>query len=162
MKILIHDLEENPFQNLDEDFEIINTRVRAAPCQGCFQCWTKHAGYCVYGDSLQHSGAAIGNSERIIVVSQLCYGGYSAPVKRFFDRGISESLPFLTYRNRKTYHISRYKTRRKLEVYFYGSCDRLERETAREYVECQAVNLNMDSCEVVFINCAEELRRRRL
>lgn len=162
MQILIHDLKENPFQDLENEFEIIDTRMKAVFCQGCFQCWTKNAGYCIYADSLQHSGAAIGNSERIVVVSQLCYGGYSVPIKRFFDRGISESLPFLTYRARKTYHMSRYKTRRTLTVYFYGSCDDLELDTAREYVKRQAVNLDMDSHEVIFTKCAEDLRGRRL
>lgn len=136
--------------------------MQAAPCQGCFQCWTKNAGYCVYADSLQHSGAAIGNSEKIIVVSQLCYGGYSAPIKRFFDRGISESLPFLTYRNGKTYHMSRYKTRRELVVYFYGGCSGFEQETAGEYVERFAVNLDMDSHQVIFLTRAEDLKGYQL
>lgn len=162
MQLLIHDLPENPFPDPDNDFEIIRAEMRAAPCQGCFQCWTKNAGYCIYADCLQHSGAAIGNSERIVVVSKLCYGGYSAPVKRFFDRSISESLPFLTWRNRKTYHMSRYGGKRKLAVYFYGGCDGFERETAREYVERQAVNLDMDSHEVVFVKCAEDLGGYRL
>lgn len=63
MNILIHDLRDYFFQNPDDDFEIINTNVQAVPCQGCFQCWTKNAGYCIYADAFQHSGAAVGNSE---------------------------------------------------------------------------------------------------
>ena len=161
MKLLVHDLAENPFPDLGDDFEIISTREKAAPCQGCFGCWTKNAGYCVYADSLQHSGAAAGNSEEIIVVSRLCYGGYSPQVKRFFDRGISDSSPFLTYRNGKTYHMNRYKTRRVLTVYFYGDCTELEKATAEEYVARHAVNMDAVSHEVIFAACAEDLRGSR-
>ncbi len=157
MQILIHDLPEPCFRNLSGEFQIIDAARKAAPCQGCFQCWTKNAGYCAIADELQHSGAIIGNSEKIVVVSQLCYGGYSAPIKRFFDRSISESLPFFTYRKGKTYHLGRYKTKRKLSVYFYGDCSAFERETAREYVERQAVNFDMDAHEVFFVERAEEI-----
>lgn len=160
MKLLIHDLPEALFQDLGDDFEIIDTNVRAIPCQGCFKCWTKNAGYCVYADALQHSGAAVGNSEEVIVVSQICYGGYSRSIKRFFDRGISDSLPFLTYRKRKTYHKNRYETKRRLTVYFYGNCSEFERETAREYVECHAVNMDADGYEVVFIECVENIEEK--
>lgn len=157
MRILVHDLPASPFKNIGSDLKMIGASGKAAPCQGCFGCWTKNAGYCVYQDALQHSGALAGKSEQIVVVSQICYGGYSPAVKRFFDRAISDSSPFLTYRQGKTYHINRYPTKRRLMVYFYGACTEFERETAREYVERQAVNLGAQAHEVVFAACAEEL-----
>lgn len=162
MKILVHDLSENFFDNLKDSFEIISTDNKAVPCQGCFKCWTKNAGYCVYADKLQHSGAAVGSSEKIVVVSEICYGGYSVGIKRFFDRGISDCSPFLTYRKGKTYHINRYKIKRKLVVYFYGNCSEFERETAREYVSCQAVNMDAEEYEVIFMERADDLRRYEL
>lgn len=162
MKLLIHDLPDTSFGDLAEDFTVIGAPDKAAPCQGCFKCWTKNAGYCVYADSLQHCGALAGKSETIVVVSRLCYGGYSVPVKRFFDRGISDSSPFLTWRRGKTYHINRYRTRRKLIVYFYGACSEPERETAREYVARHADNMDADSCEVIFAESAERVKRLTL
>lgn len=60
MKLLIHDLPDTPFRDLTEDFTVIGAPDKAAPCQGCFKCWTKNAGYCVYADSLQHSDALAG------------------------------------------------------------------------------------------------------
>lgn len=157
MNILIHDLEENSFQNLGDDFEIVNTNIKAAPCQGCFQCWTKNAGYCVYADAFQHSGAAVGNSENVVIISKLCYGGYSPAVKRFLDRGISDSLPFLTFRKGKTYHTSRYKIKRHLIVYFYGEYSEFERETAEEYVARHAVNMQADTHKIFFAKCFEDI-----
>lgn len=156
MNILIHDLEEPFFQTLEHDFEIINTNVKAAPCQGCFQCWTKNAGYCVYTDAFQHNGAMMGSSEHVVIVSKICYGGYSPCVKRFLDRGISDCLPFLTLRKGKTYHISRYPVKRNLTVYFYGACSEFERETAEEYVACHAVNMEADTHKVIFAERFED------
>lgn len=159
MNILIHDLGDLPesaFPNLGEDFEIVNANIKAAPCQGCFKCWTKNAGYCVYADAFQHSGAAVGNSENVIIVSKLCYGGYSPAVKRFLDRGISDCSPFLTYRKGKTYHINRYKIRKNLAVYFYGECSDFERETAKEYVACHAVNMMADTHKIFFAERFED------
>lgn len=162
MKLLIHDLSEDYFHHMNDDFVIINAVGKAASCQGCFKCWTKNAGYCVYADKFQHSGAAVGNSEKIVVVSEICYGGYSVGIKRFFDRGISDCSPFLTYRKGKTYHINRYKIKRKLVVYFYGDCSEFERETAREYVKCQSVNMDADTYEVIFMESAEDLKEYKL
>ena len=42
-------------------------------------------------------------------------------------------------------------------MYFYGDCSAFERETAREYVERQAVNFDMDAHEVFFVERAEEI-----
>lgn len=157
MNILIHDLGEDFPQGLDVGYEIINAAVKAAPCQGCFQCWTKNAGYCVYADAFQHSGAAVGNSENVVIVSKLCYGGYSPAVKRFLDRGISDCLPFLTFRKGRTYHKNRYRAKRSLTVYFYGPCSEFERETAEEYVACHAVNMEAETHQVIFAERLEEL-----
>jgi len=162
VNILIHDLGGYPFRDLENDFKIVDTNVKAAPCQGCFQCWTKNAGYCVYADVFQHSGALAGNSKNVVIVSKICYGGYSPSVKRFLDRGISECLPFLTFRKGKTYHINRYKTRRNLIVYFYGECSGFERETAEEYVASHAVNMGADTYKVTFAECFEDLGEIKL
>ena len=133
--------------------------VKRYHVKGCFKYWTKNAGYCVYSDIFQHSGAAVGNSKEVVVVSAICYGGYSVGIKRFFDRGISDCFPFLTYRKEKTYHINRYGIKRKLVVYFYGDCSDFERETAEEYVKCHAVNMDADKYEVYFADSAEDLIR---
>lgn len=162
MNILIHDLGKYDFQNLKNDFKIINTDIKAAPCQGCFKCWTKNSGYCVYADAFQHSGAAVGNSENVVIISEICYGGYSPSIKRFMDRGISDCTPFLTFRKGKTYHMNRYKIKRNLVVYFYGRCSEFERETAEEYVACHAVNMEAELQKVLFAEHFEDFGEIKL
>lgn len=157
MKVLIHDLGEHPLPDLGDDFTVIPADVPAAPCRGCFRCWTQNPGYCIYADAFRHGGAAVGNSEKVVIVSKICYGGYSPAVKRFLDRSISDSLPFLTFRKGRTYHALRYPIRRELAVYFYGRCSGFERETAEEYVARHAVNIGAHRHRVVFAERLEDL-----
>ncbi len=46
-------------------------------------------------DSLKHAGAWIGQSDPLIIISRLCYGGYSPGVKAVLDRTIGVSLSLL-------------------------------------------------------------------
>ncbi len=161
MHIVIHDLCEELFYSLTFKDEIIeiNEKNKAAPCQGCFKCWLKNAGYCVIYDSLKHIGAAIGTSEKVIIISEICYGGYSSPVKRVIDRSISISIPFFTYREWKTHHVRRYHHKQMLSVYLYGKCSKLEKETAKELVEMNRINMGIEKAVIVFTDTADELRR---
>jgi len=149
MRLLVHDLPADFFSGEADGFTVVAAGEKALPCQGCFRCWTENPGYCVYADAYQHGGAAVGGSERVAVVSRLYCGGFSPAVKRFFDRSISDSLPFLTYRRGRTYHLRRYGTRPELALYFYGGRPD-EQETARAYAAALAVNLDAASCRVTF------------
>ena len=140
----------------------IHANNQYAPCRGCFQCWLKNAGFCTRKDSLQHIGALIGQSDPLIIVSRCCYGGYSSPVKAILDRAIGVSLPFFTWRGGQTHHISRYARRKLLRVCFYGECTELERETAREVVERNRLNLDYEKAEVSFFENSEQLKEAGL
>lgn len=104
----------------------------------------------------------MGNSKNVVIISKICYGGYSPAVKRFLDRGISDCLPFLTVRKGKTYYTNRYKIRRNLIVYFYGEYSEFERETAEEYVACHAVNMEADTHKIYFTKSFEDIGAIRL
>ena len=161
MQVIIHDMEEDAFissKSFDKDSIVIKADGRYAPCQGCFKCWLKHAGFCVMKDSLQHIGALIGQSDPLLIISQCCYGGYSSHVKSILDRAIGVSLPFFTWRGGQTHHVNRYPRRHLLRVYFYGDCTKFERETAREFVERNRLNLGFEKAEVCFIQSAELLK----
>lgn len=91
MKVIIHDLSDEitySLEKLDEDLIVIHADNQYASCCGCFKCWLKNAGFCIMKDSLQHIGTLVGQSDRLIIVSRCCYGGYSRPVKAILDRTI--------------------------------------------------------------------------
>lgn len=165
MKVIIHDLSEGTAfspKKPDKDSVVIHANNQYAPCRGCFQCWLKNAGFCTMKDSLQHIGALIGQSDPLIIVSRCCYGGYSSPVKAILDRAIGVSLPFFTWRGGQTHHISRYARRKLLRVCFYGECTELERETAREVVERNRLNLDYEKADVIFFETIGQLQEADL
>ena len=148
-KLLIHDLTPEELKSLaidTEGYRLIDANEKAAPCQGCFGCWLKTPGKCVYGDRLQDAGALLPQSEEIAVISSNYYGGYSPGVKRVFDRSIAGSLPLFVYRSGKVHHPRRYKVKPILRVYFYGDITETEKQIAAKLVQANAVN--MDSRDV--------------
>lgn len=165
MKVIIHDLSDEITYTLEkshEDSVVIHANNQYSPCQGCFQCWLKNAGFCIMKDSLQHIGALVGLSDPLIIVSRCCYGGYSSPVKAVLDRAIGGSLPFFTWRGGQTHHISRYPRRKLLRVCFYGECTEFEQETAKEVVECNRLNLDYEKADVTFFENLEQLKEASL
>ncbi len=160
MKVIIHDLGDaatRTLEKLNAYSVVIHADNQYAPCRGCFKCWLKNAGFCIMKDSLQHIGALIGQSDPLILVSRCCYGGYSSPFKAVLDRAIGDSLPFFTWRGGQTHHINRYPRRKLLRVCFYGECTEFERETAKEVVERNRLNLDYEKADVVFFDNIEQL-----
>ena len=134
MKTIIHDFNKetsSAFELPDENVVVLNADGHYAPCRGCFACWLKNTGFCVMDDSLKHAGALIGQSDPLIIISRLCYGGYSPGVKAVLDRAIGVSLPFFTWRGGQTHHMGRYPQRKLLRILFYGDCTESERQTAQ-------------------------------
>ena len=165
MKVIIHDLGEGITFSAgkpDKDSVVVHANNQYSSCRGCFKCWLKNAGFCIMKDSLQHIGACIGQSDPLIIISQCCYGGYSSPVKAILDRAIGSSLPLFTWRGGQTHHISRYPPRKLLRVYFYGECTKFERETAKEIVERNRLNLDYEKVEVIFLENIEQLQEAGL
>ena len=158
---ILHDLSERDFSILTlpkGTLTILSADDKFAPCQGCFRCWLKNSGYCFMTDSLQHAGSIIGNSDSIIVISRLCYGCYSPKIKNIWDRSISLSTPFLTYRGWKTHHTRRYHNKPCLHVYFYGDSTPCEQNTARELVKSNCINMGFAKSEVVFVDSPTNLQ----
>lgn len=154
VRAVIHDLDDETFSALDlseENTVILHADGCYASCQGCFRCWLNQSGFCMIKDSLQHAGALIGQSDPLIIISRCCYGGYSSRVKAVLDRAIGESLPFFTWRDGQTHHISRYPRRKLLRVCFYGDCTENERKIAQDLVERNRLNFCYENAETLFV-----------
>lgn len=109
-------------------------------------------------DSLKHAGALIGQSDPLIIISRLCYGGYSPGVKAVLDRAIGVSLPFFAWRGGQTHHIGRYPQRKLLRILFYGDCTESERQTATELAERNRLNLGYEKAETLFFQNPAQIR----
>jgi len=161
MKVMVHDLDEQDFAQLgisNNDYKVINTKVTAVPCLGCYNCWLKTPGTCKINDCLSNSGSLLGNSEETVLISQNCYGGYSEYVKNVLDRGISASLPFFTYRSWKVRHVKRYKANlNNLTVILYGDFLESEIKTAELLVEANRNNMGFKVVSLHIINNINEI-----
>ena len=153
MRLIIHDLTEKAFALLgitNRDTTIIAADGDFSPCQGCFGCWLKTPGACCINDNLKHIGGLIGKSEELVLISRNRYGGYSEPVKRALDRGISASLPFFIFRDRALRHIPRYKIQKScLTALLYGDFLAIEKETAEKIVENNRANLGFKEKKLI-------------
>lgn len=161
MTILIHDLTEEEFARIkiaEKDVTVIQAKGDYAPCQGCYKCWLKNAGYCVMKDKMQHIGSLMGNSDNVVIISENYYGCYHPAIKNILDRSISTSLPFFTYRNREVHHMSRYPKKNLLKVYLYGDCTDSEKAVAQQFVKANAVNMCVKEAKLEILASVSQLQ----
>ena len=157
MKTIIHDLgKEMNERLLASADQVVCADGRYAPCQGCFQCWTKHPAACSMKDALQQACRVLGSSDDLVIITKNLYGGYSAAVKNIMDRSIGSSTPLSTYRGGKMHHTLRYGKRNSLRVIAYGEITEAERETLELMTARNAENMGFREHSVAFCADAEE------
>ena len=163
--LIIHDLDTEQAQYLFGDLnhvEILSSHRKIVPCVGCYCCWVKTPGSCIYHDGIETIGRKKATYNNLIIVSQIFYGGYSPSVKNIIDRSISASLPSFTFRNREMHHVLRFKNRYNLKVYFYSYDDRKisqdERDIAYDIVAANSVNWGCLKHETFFATNLNELK----
>ena len=157
MKTVIHDLgKEQNEKLLAAADQVVCADGRYAPCQGCFKCWTKHPAACEMKDALHQSCRILGMSDDLVIITENCYGGYSAAVKNLLDRSIGISTPFSTYRGGQMHHTLRYGMRHSLHVIAYGDISEAEKTTLELMVERNAINMGFTGHRITFCADAEE------
>ena len=158
MKVLIHDLGTANKIEFEKNFDhVIYADGKYAPCQGCFNCWTKHPAECYMKDSLKEVCRVIGRADEFTIISENCYGAYSPAVKNILDRSNGSSTPFSTYRGRQMHHTLRYGKHKMLRVYTYGSITPEEKKTFEFMAERNAINYGYEQSEVIVLESLSEL-----
>lgn len=82
--------------------------VNIASCLGCFGCWLKTPGMCVIPDAGQHLAKSIIQSNLLITISPITFGGYCYHLKKVFDRLIPIISPLFMKINGEVHHKPRY------------------------------------------------------
>ena len=142
--------------NPDEDI-LINANEIKQYCIGCFGCWLKTPGTCVIKDGFEHMGRNLSTVDAFILVSKATFGSFSSPVKNVLDRSISYVLPFFTIRNGEMHHGERYHNRLTVSSIFYGDMTEDEKQTARNLLKANAVNLNAALGTARFVEREEDI-----
>lgn len=158
MKIIIHDCDESydaGFKNISD--EVIWANGRYAPCQGCFECWTKNPATCRMKDSLHEICRLIGQADDLIIITKNCYGGYDTPVKNILDRAIGMSTPMSSYRGGQMHHTLRYGKKGRLTIVVYGDINENEKKTWELMAERNRINYGYENKELMIIDSINEL-----
>jgi len=111
-------------------------------CWGCFDCWTKTPGQCIFTiDSANEICAQLVQADVVVLISELYYGGYSYDMKAFLDRSIPTLLPFFKIAKGEMRHKLRYKRRPALISIGYGGFSPEEAQIFIELTERNALNM---------------------
>lgn len=164
-KYVLHDLPSEGADIIKNCFRssiIIDAAKAYARCIGCFGCWLKTPGACIFKDGMETLGARLLTAEETVIVCRPLYGGFSVPVKRLWDRCIPGVLPFFQKRGQELHHLPRYKNHMVLKIIFYG-CDGMltaEKKLAERLAAANAVNFAAKSHSIHFLNDISELREK--
>ena len=74
--------------------EIFLAEKKISPCQGCFSCWLKTPGSCVFKDDMAELLPLLGDTDVLVLGTPLYYDHITAQLKTFMDRSLPVCEPY--------------------------------------------------------------------
>ncbi len=106
----IRDVITKKLGELRWEVEVLELRnLKMTPCTSCFNCWVKTPGICVHNDDARGVTKRIVQSDLMVFITPLTFGGYSSVLKCALDRSLGIVLPYFKRIAGKTHHRKRYK-----------------------------------------------------
>lgn len=97
------------FQRTDYDGKtIILHDKEIKPCLGCFKCWVQTPGICIIDDYGRETAKKMIQSDILVYLTPITYGGYSAELKKAVDRSLGLISPFFRVHENEIHHEMRY------------------------------------------------------
>jgi len=78
-------------------------------CTGCFKCWMKTPGMCVFDDESREINREVINSDFVLTASPLVMGFPTSILKKKMDRMIPLTHPYFQIVQGETHHLPRYE-----------------------------------------------------
>jgi multimeric flavodoxin WrbA len=102
--VVVNELSSNGW-----DTESLTLReMKITHCVGCFQCATTTPGLCRFNDDGRAVARKFIQSDLVVFLSPVTFGGYSSQLKKALDRMICLISPFFTRIKGETHHKKRY------------------------------------------------------
>jgi hypothetical protein len=101
-------LEELKSRGWEGEAFLLN-RLDIHDCTGCFGCWVKTPGVCVIPDASQEIAKTFIQSDLVIYLTPVTFGGYSSELKKALDRIICLLSPFFMKVKGEVHHRPRYE-----------------------------------------------------
>lgn len=143
-----HDLREHGAEV--EHFVLADMDI--AYCLGDFKCWTRTPGLCAIEDANRAVARAVAQSDLLLFLTPVTFGGYSSALKKAIDHLIQIASPFFVKLQGETHHKARYE--RYPALFALGVLPSRDEEPERIFTELVGRNaLNMHTTgEVVFLH----------
>lgn len=90
----------------------------------------------------------IAQSDLVVYISRICYGGYDVPMKTMLERAIPVQMAFIRLVNGETHHVQRAVVPKKALIVAYGADTEEEEEVFRHLVARNAKNLNLKTIKL--------------
>lgn len=84
------------------------TALSIPDCNGDFGCWTVTPGICVQPGPHRELAREIIQSDLVVLLGPVTFGGYASPLKRTLDHAIPLSTPWFNRVDGETHHRPRY------------------------------------------------------
>jgi multimeric flavodoxin WrbA len=122
-----------------EHFALCESKI--GNCAGDFFCWIRTPGICNVDDDNRAIAAAVINSDLVVYLSPVTFGGYSPTLKKMVDHLIQNVSPFFVMVGGETHHRKRYeKNPDLLVVGWMEAPDEQSEGVFRHLVQRNAVN----------------------
>lgn len=122
-----------------DQHNFIHVNEHAKSCTGCFSCWIKTPGACIFDDTINES---IIKSQTLVIISKNTFGSYSSKIKSVLDKSIPLVLPTFTTIKEETHHKKRYDTYPNIHSIVYDSISQRSLETYKTMVHAHGLNLH--------------------
>ncbi len=99
-------------------------------CCGCFSCWVKNPGVCIYKDDMPDVLESIVKSDLLLVVSPIDAGFITSEAKKTLDRILPLVLPFIKEYGGESHHIPRYDNQADLGILLLDEGEGIDEEAA--------------------------------
>ena len=150
MKLILTDRHLD-LSRLQDDVRMVNiAEARVANCVGCFGCWTKTPGECVIRDDAVNVYPLIAQSDEVLYVSKVKFGGYDTPMKTMLERAIPVQQAFIRLVNGETHHVQRAVAPKRATIVGYGALSNREKDLFRKLVARNAHNMSFEQHRVLF------------
>lgn len=123
MKTLVIKECENVTVQNDLTFDLKQMGLKN--CTGCWTCWWKTPGRCIYKDLDEFYHQYI-SADKAIFFSKVKKGFVSGDLKTLFDRMIPLYLPYVAYTTGESMHVPRYEKYPDIEFYYDGEFESSE------------------------------------
>jgi len=103
--------------------ELVLRDMNYSPCRGCFNCWVKTPGLCIFKDDGDILCKEFLTSDIVVLASPVIMGYPSALAKNALDRIIPLIHPYLEDVGGEVHHMKRYKKYPVLSLLLEKSAD---------------------------------------